>query len=105
MTPKDKTKRMKPDRTNEPGREETTDEFLARQIGNGEELRDAISFLIHRRELLRDSEIEVLEAQSQLLGEKLAESRNRILIEELDCFREILRLHKRLVSENGQHGD
>ena len=105
MTSKDNTQRKSPGRSYDPDIEETIDEFLARQTGNGETLRDAISFLIHRRELLRDSEIEMLEAQSQALAQKLAEKRNRILIEELDCFREILRLHKRLVTENGQHGN
>lgn len=89
----------------DPDTEETTEDFLSRRTANGEELREAIEFLIHRRELLRDAEIESLESQCELLVDILAEKKNRILLEELDCFREILSLHKRLATEHDQSGD
>lgn len=88
----------------DPDTEETTEDFLTRQTANGEELREAIEFLIRRRELLRDAEIELLESQCELLVDILAEKRKCILLEELDCFREILSLHKRLADDD-QSGD
>lgn len=105
MTSKKTSKQRQQDRSWSPDTEESTDEFLTRQIESGHALREAISFLIHRRELLRDAEIEWLEAQCRMLTDILTEKKNRILLEELECFREIISLQKRLAAENEEHGD
>lgn len=85
----------------DPDKEQTTEEFLARFGENTADLKNAIAFLIHRRELLRDCEIEVLEHHCNKLIEQLADTKHKILLEELDCFKEVLKLHKRL-SQNDQ---
>ncbi len=105
MKPKIEKANRQRDRTWTPDTEETTDEYLARQIESGHALREAIDFLIRRRELLRDSEVEWLDAQCRLLADLLAEKKNRLLIEELECFREIMSLQKRLVAEDEKQRD
>ena len=80
-------------------REETTEEFIARFGENQADLRNAIAFLIHRRELLRDCEIEILEQHCDKLIDQVAKTKQRILLEELDCFKEVLRLHRRLQND------
>ena len=64
------------------------------------DLKNAIAFLIHRRELLRDCEIEVLEHHCNKLIDQIADTKHKILLEELECFREVLRLHKRLLTND-----
>lgn len=68
-----------------------------------EELQETISFLIHRREMLRDLAIQEIEEECQKLLHKLQEGKRQILIEELDWFKVVLRLHKRLI-EHEQSG-
>ena len=68
---------------------------------SGEDVRDAIAYLILHRELLRDDELARLEAESRKLLGRLRENDQRKLIEELTCFKEILALQKRLLEEHG----
>ena len=84
----------------DPDTEETTDEYLARNVSSQADLRSAIAFLIRRRELLRDCEIEVLEHHCDKLIEQIADTKHKILLEELSCFREMIRLHKRLLEND-----
>ena len=79
---------------------ESIEEFIEHGSATQAELQDAISFLIHRRELLRDCAIEELEHESEQLIEKLADTKRRLLLEELECFRDILRLHRQLISDD-----
>ncbi len=79
---------------------ECTEEFLARFSHDEAELREAISHLIRHRELLRDCEIEMLEDQCEKLMERITKAKQRILLEELECFKEVLRLHKRLMEHD-----
>ena len=97
----------KPNHPNDTDRDtnDTLEEFIARHSASDAELRDTIAFLIQRRELLRDCEIEQLEAESEALIEKLADTKRCILLAELECFREVLSLHKRLLSENDEPQD
>ena len=88
----------------DPDTEITTDEYLARNVGSQADLRHAIAFLIRRRELLRDCEVEVLEHHCDRLIEQVARIKHKIMLEELGCFREVLRLHKRLL-ENDEPRD
>ncbi len=78
-----------------------TAEFLARFAGSDSELRDAFSYLIERRELLRDCEIEQLEHSSDELMAQLADLKRKILVEELACFKDVMALYKTLRRNNG----
>lgn len=77
--------------------EESTDEYIARCSSSEEELRETIAFLMHHTELLKDMEIEQLEAQTDELISEVADKRCEILLTELRCFKEILSLHKRFI--------
>lgn len=85
-------------------KEQSNEEFLAQFSENQADLKNAIAFLIHRRELLRDCEIEVLQHHCDKLIEQLADTKHRILLEELSCFKEVLTLHQRLL-ENDEPGN
>lgn len=78
----------------------TDKDFLARFSHDEAEMREAISILIHRRELLRDCEIELLEDECSKLLDRIADAKQRILLEELNCFKQVLRLHKRLIERD-----
>ena len=95
--------RMKPANPNQSktDTEDTDEEFLAKFSHDGAELREAISILIKRRELLRDCEIELLETQCKAMMDRIADAKQRILLEELECFKQVLKLHKRLVKRDG----
>ncbi len=80
--------------------EETDEEFLAKFSHNEAELWEAISILIKRRELLRDCEIELLEDHCNTMMECIAVAKQRILLEELDCFKQVLKLHRRLMDRD-----
>ena len=84
-------------KNHDPDIEETVDDYIKRHATSVEELRTAIEFLIRRRELLRDCEIELLEHESIHLEDALRSKRQQILLEELECFKEVLAIHKRLL--------
>jgi|GEM_PF-6645051 len=64
------------------------------------ELHETIEFLIQHRQLLRDEEIERLHAEARTLRSRVEELDRRALVEELECFKDVLALHRRL-AENG----
>ena len=78
---------------------ETRDDFISRYSRTEAELRETIDFLIRQRELLRDVEIQRLEAESQKLIEKLRETDSQKLLAEIECFKEILVLHKKALQQ------
>ena len=78
--------------------QEGLDAFLK---ASGQDVRDAIAYLILHRELLRDDEIARLQRESAKLISGLRANDQRILVEELRCFKEILALQRRLLEENG----
>ena len=64
------------------------------------ELRDVINYLIENRELIRDGEIEKLEKRAQLVMDKIQVAKKRKeLLAELQCFRDVLALHKKIIEE------
>ena len=79
---------------------ESIEEFIEHGDATKAELQDAISFLIHRRELLRDCALEELEHESEQLIAKLSDTKRRVLLEELGCFRDILKLHRQLIEDD-----
>ncbi len=83
---------------------ETNEDFIKRYSSTETELRETIAYLIHHRQLLKDAEIEKLEAEAANLVKKLRETKVKILLEELECFKEVLALHKRLLQKNGKPG-
>lgn len=78
------------------------EEFLKEYASTEIELREMIDYLIHHRQLLRDAEIENLEAQLERHIGKLKETKTKILLEEISCLRDVLALHKQRCEENGQ---
>ena len=64
-------------------------------------LRGTITFLIQHRELLRDEEISRLERESQSLTARAKDLDRRKLKEELECFQDVLAMHKRLIENGG----
>ena len=81
---------------------ETAEEFL-RQFGNTQrELREAIAYLIEHREMIRDAELERLEQEARKLIEELKNIDQQKLVEEIECFKDILALQKRLIQNNGK---
>jgi hypothetical protein len=80
---------------------DAVDEFL-RYCGSQRELRQTIAFLIEQRERIRDEELERLEAESQKLFERLKQTSRRKLLEEVQSFKDILTLHKKLLQLNGE---
>ena len=96
----DKTQIRSTDWHADPDTEETFDAYLARHVSNQADLKNAIAFLIHRRELLRDCEIELLEHHCDRLIEQIADTKQKILLEELECFKEVIALHKRLLKND-----
>ncbi len=84
---------------------ETIDDFLARHSATELELRDTIAFLIHHREMIRDAELEVLQGETARLITKLTDTKRKILLEELNCFKDVLTLHKRNLRRDDQPRD
>ena len=65
------------------------------------EIREIIGYLIQHRELIRDAQIQELEDESEKLLEKLKSVKRKKLLEEIECFKEVLALQKNLV-ERGE---
>lgn len=79
----------------------TSDEnFLKKFCSTEREVTETIEYLIHHRELMRDVELEELENQAQKLIKKLKETKQKIILEEIECFKEILSLQKQLLQKN-----
>ena len=80
---------------------DSLDDFIKRYSSTETELRETIAYLIDHRELLRDAELETLKAETENLIEKLKDTKRKELLEEIECFKDILALHKRLLQKNG----
>lgn len=79
----------------------TSDEnFLKKFSSTEREMTETIEYLIHHRELMREVELEELENQAQKLIKKLKETKQKIILEEIECFKEILSLQKQLLQKN-----
>jgi len=65
------------------------------------ETREAIRHLIQYRQLLRDAEVERLEAETTSALERLQELEGELVLEEIRHFKDILVLHRRLLELNG----
>ena len=86
-------------------KDQTDEDFIKRYSSTENELRETIAYLIHHRQLLRDVELEQLQAEAENWVEKLKETKVQILLEELECFKEVLALHKRLLQKNDKPGN
>jgi len=76
---------------------QTIDELVQTHRASKPELKDLIDGLILNRELLKDCEIECLQHQADKLLEKLKQNELAQLKETIECFKDVLALHKRLV--------
>ena len=75
------------------------DEFL--KLARSEaELRELVADLIKYRERLKESALDELEQEAERLLSRLMETERRILVEEIECFKDILRLQKRLIEND-----
>ena len=81
---------------------ETAEDFLRRYSSTEVELRDTIAYLIRHRELIRDVELKLLEAEAQKLLEQLRGTNLKKLLAEIECFKDILVLHRRLIEKDGK---
>lgn len=84
---------------------EAATEFITRYCRTESELRESIDFLIRHREMMRDVEINRLEAEAQALVDKCNQLREHKLLEEIRCFKDILALQKQLLGKNGNSGN
>ncbi len=84
---------------------ENTEDFLKRYSSTEAELKATIEYLIIHRQLMRDVEIERLEAESETLLRKIKEIDVEKMIEEIKCFKEILALQKKLLEKNDKPRD
>lgn len=74
------------------------DEFLKSLNGD---VRETINYLIVHRQLLKEEAIDALKREADELQTKLQDITLRQSVEEIKHFRDVLRLHKRLVQEHG----
>ena len=51
---------------------------------------------------MRDTKLELLEAEALGLARKLSNKRTEMLLEEIQCFKDVLALHKRQLEEHDQ---
>ena len=79
---------------------ETTEDFITRYSSTENELKETIDYLIQHREMIRDVELDRLEKESQKLIEKLEDISRLKLLEEIQCFKDVLTLQKRLIENN-----
>lgn len=84
---------------------ESIEDFIRKYSSTERELRETISYLIRHREMMRDVEIKKLESEAQSLLDRLKETNLKKLVEEIQCFKDIFSLHKRLIEENDKPRD
>ena len=78
--------------------QDSLDEFL--KLAETEaEMRDLMEYFIQYRELLRDEALEQLEKESTKLIEKLRDTKTSSLLEELQCFKDILSVQKMALAQ------
>jgi hypothetical protein len=80
---------------------ETFDNFL-KYCTTETELRQTIKHLIEYRELLRDEEIERLFKESSRLLERLQRYTDGRILEEIECFRDIVALQRKLIDADAR---
>jgi hypothetical protein len=81
------------------GREDVIGSVLDGLQGT-EDVRAVIGWMIERRELLRADEVRSLYDKIAEFLELVAKARREALVEELECFKDILSLHKTLMDKN-----
>ncbi len=69
------------------------------------ELREAVSYLIAHREALRDAELQRLTTEARTLLSRLSELRQEALLEEIRCFKDVLLLHRKALTEHDRKSD
>lgn len=79
---------------------ETVDDIIKRYSSSESELCHTISSLIESRYKLRDSELESLEEKSKRLLKRLQGIHIQRMLEELQCFKNVIALQKRLSEKN-----
>lgn len=84
---------------------QTTEELIRQHSSTKKELEEIISYLIQHREMMRDVELERLQAETEALLDKLKKIEAEKMMEEIKCFKEILALQKRLMEENDKPRD
>ena len=84
---------------------ESVENFIKRYSSTEKELRDTIDYLIRHREMMRDVEIKKLESEAHTLLDKLKETNLKKLVEEIECFKDVLALHKRSLENNDKPRD
>jgi len=75
---------------------QSAEEFILRYGSTRKELKETIAFLIRHREMLRDTELERLEAESNKLLKIVRNLEVEMMLEEIRCFKEILSLQKKI---------
>lgn len=83
----------------------TTEDFIRRYSSTEKELRQTIAYLIRHREMLRDVELQQLETEAKKLIGMLKDTDLKKLLVELECFKDILALQKRLLENNDKPRD
>lgn len=74
--------------------------FLVRFSATSGELRQAIEYLIRERERLRDEELALLEREAGRLAQALQGVDQAKLLKELECFRDVVALHRRMLEKH-----
>jgi hypothetical protein len=85
---------MRHNKKGEQGYEAPSGDFLRDLTEANHEIKDIISFLILRRELIRDETLQRLDRETRALVAKLESMKGQTLLEELECFKDILDLHR-----------
>lgn len=83
---------------------QAVEEFLTRFERTGGQLREGIEHLVREREKLRDEQLASLEREAGRLVLALQNMSQRKLLRELEAFRDVMSLHRRLLEKNGEHG-
>lgn len=81
---------------------ETVEGIIKRYSSTDSELRQTVASLIDSRYQRRDSELETLEHKAKKLLKQLQGIHIQRMLEELQCFKDILALQKRLFQKNDQ---
>jgi len=89
----------------EAAQNEKAEDFVRRYSATERELAANIEFLIVHRQLMRDVELERLEEESKKLLRKLKSLEVEEMVEEIQCFKEILSLQKTLLQNNDKPRD
>lgn len=71
--------------------------FLNRFSKTEAELKETIEYLISHRLMIKETELESLEHKAKSLLKKIKEIETEKLIEEINCFKNVLLLQKKLI--------